>query len=78
MRIFAAPNAELALFVRHNRKATRGLFECRETLRNRHATCRIEDPEPGRWYAGVLTRGGTPGLGYKLRAKVKREGHKRR
>jgi hypothetical protein len=72
VRIFAAPNADVALFVRKTRKATRNVFKCRETLTNRHATCRIENPDPGRWWAGVVTRGGTPGLGYKIRAKTRR------
>ena len=78
VRIFAAPNAELALFVRQGRKPTQNLFKCRQTLDSRHATCRIEDPDPGRWWAGVVTRGGTPGLGYKIRAKTKRERSERR
>ena len=72
VRIFAAPNADVALFARQARKPTRNVFKCRETLKNRHATCRIEDPAPGRWWAGVVTRGGSPGLGYKIRAKSRR------
>jgi len=55
VRIFAAPNAELALFVRQGRKPTENLFKCRQTLDGRHATCRIEDPDPGGWWAGVVT-----------------------
>ena len=72
-RIFAAPDANLGVFVRRTRKPTRNIFRCRRTLHNRRAICRIEDPEPGRWYIGVMTRGGAPGLGYKLRADTKRE-----
>ena len=72
-RIFAAPGADLAVFVRRTRKPTRNVFRCRQTIRNRHATCRIEDPEPGRWYVGVMTRGGAPGLAYRLRADTKRD-----
>lgn len=72
VRIFAAPNADVALYVRQVRKPTENLFKCRETLSGRHATCRIDDPDPGRWWAGVFTRGGSPGLGYKIRAKTKR------
>ncbi len=77
-RIFAAPGADLAVFVRGTRKPTRNVFKCRQTLHNRHATCRIEDPEPGRWYVGVMTRGGAPGLAYRLRADTKRAHDRRR
>jgi hypothetical protein len=36
-------------------------------------TCRIDDPDPGVCYAGVLTRGGEPGIGFKLSARTRRD-----
>lgn len=72
VRLFAAPGAELALFVRHSREPTREVFHCRDAGPGRHASCRISDPDPGVWYAGVLTRGGRIGASYKISARARR------
>lgn len=72
VRIFAAPQADLVLYLRRGRRPTRSAFDCRRALENRHASCRIADARPGVWYAGVMTRGGPVGAAYKLRVKTKR------
>jgi hypothetical protein len=71
VRLFAGPGADLGLFVRRAGEPTRELFACRETLRARHASCRIEDPVPGRWHAGVLTRRGPVGVGFRVSARAR-------
>ena len=71
VRLFAGPGANLALFVRRPGEPTRELFACRATLRFRHASCRIDDPAPGRWHAGVLTRGGPVGVGFKISGRAR-------
>jgi hypothetical protein len=30
----------------------------------------VDDPRPGRWHAGVLTRGGRAGVGFRVRAQT--------
>ena len=72
VKLFGSRAADLALFVRRTRKPTREVYECRRTMRNRHATCRVGEAKPGRWYASVLTRGGTSGAAYRIRVKNKR------
>ena len=71
VRVFGAPGAELALFVGRGHKPTRNLYRCREVVQRRHATCRLRMPERGRWYAGVRTRSGMPGAGYKISVRNK-------
>ena len=71
IRLFAGAGADLALFARRRNEPTRTLHACRAALRSRHATCRIDDPRPGRWYAGVLTRGGAVGVGFKIAAQAR-------
>jgi hypothetical protein len=71
LRVFGAAGAELALFVRHGHKPTRNLYRCRAVVHDRHASCRLPRPERGRWYAGVRTRGGMPGSGYKISVRNK-------
>ena len=71
LRLLAAPGADLALFARRQGMPTKEVFACRALLRARHASCRIDDPDPGVWYAGVLTRGGPIGAGYKISARVR-------
>jgi hypothetical protein len=68
VRLFAAPGADLAVFVRRHKEPTRAVFSCRAVTKARHATCRLSDPAPGTWYVGVLTRGGRIGAGYKVSA----------
>lgn len=72
VRLFAAADANLAMFVRRHHQPTRTVFHCRAKTRNRHASCRIADPKPGHWYAGVLTRGGRIGAGFKISARARR------
>lgn len=72
VRLFAAPGADVALFLRRGKKPTRNVYACRSPLHNRHATCRIEAPERGPWYAGVMTRGGQIGASYKISVRAKR------
>jgi hypothetical protein len=72
VRVFAAPGADVALFLRRGQTATKEVFKCRATSTGRHMTCRIDAPDAGTWYAGVLTRGGEPGLGFELSARTRR------
>jgi hypothetical protein len=73
VRVFSAPGADVGLFLRRGQTATKNVFKCRDTSEGgRHMTCRIENPDPGTYYAGVMTRGGEPGLGFKLSAKTRR------
>ncbi len=74
VRVFSAPGADVGLFLRRGDTATKDVFKCRDTSDSgRHMSCRIEDPDPGTCYAGVLTRGGEPGLGFKLSARTRRD-----
>ena len=72
VRLFAPPGASLALFVRSGKEPTRMVYACRATQRGRHASCRIDDPAPGIWHAGVLTRGGPVGAGYRISGRARR------
>jgi hypothetical protein len=73
VKVFSAPGADVGLFLRRGKTATKNVFKCRDTSEGgRHMTCRIDNPDPGTYYAGVLTRGGEPGLGFKLSAKTRR------
>jgi hypothetical protein len=72
IRLFAAAGADLALFVRRGKQPTREVYACRAARHGPHATCRIDDPDPGIWHAGVLTRGGRIGAGYKISARAHR------
>ena len=67
VRLFAGPGADLALYARARSAPTKQVYACRDVLRGNHARCVLRDPPPGRWFAGVLTRGGRIGAGYKLR-----------
>jgi hypothetical protein len=72
VRLFAAPGADIAMFVRRSKDPTREVYACRADRHGRHATCRIDDPDPGVWHAGVLTRGGAIGASYKIGARARR------
>jgi hypothetical protein len=71
-RLFADPGADLGIFLRRAKEPTRAVFNCRAVVRHRHAGCRVDDPQPGIWYIGVLTRGGPPGAGYQISARAQR------
>jgi hypothetical protein len=71
IRVFAGAGADLALYARRGKRATRELYACRDSLRSGHAKCVVADPAAGRWYAGVRTRGGAIGVGFKIRANAR-------
>jgi hypothetical protein len=74
VRVYTGPGADAGLFLRRGKTATKNVFKCRDTTNSgRHMTCRIDDPDPGIYYAGVLTRGGEPGIGFKLSARTRRD-----
>jgi hypothetical protein len=74
VRVYTGPGADAGLFLRRGKTATKNVFKCRDTTGSgRHMTCRIDDPDPGVYYAGVLTRGGEPGIGFKLSARTRRD-----
>lgn len=72
VRLFAGPGADLGLYARRRARPTLNAFACRESMQGNHAKCALDDPDPGRWYAGVLSRGGRVGAGFKISVKVKR------
>jgi hypothetical protein len=72
VRLYAAPGARLAMFVRRSKDPTRNVFSCRDTGPGRHVTCRIYDPDPGVWHVSVYTRGGQVGASYKISARARR------
>lgn len=72
VRLFAGPGADLGLYAQRRAHPTADRFACREVLKANHATCLVEGPDPGRWFAGVLSRGGRIGAGFKISVKVKR------
>jgi len=72
VRLSAGPGADLRLYARKRARPTTSAFACRATLKASHADCLLEDPAPGRWYAGVLTRGGRIGAAFEISVKVKR------
>jgi len=72
VKLVAGDGADLVLYARRRTAPTRGRYDCRAALRSGRATCRVDDPEPGRWHASVLTRGGPVGVGFQIRAQVDR------
>ena len=64
--------AELALYIRSRAAPTRKRFDCRSRTVRGRAVCRVRGPLRGRWYAGVLNRGGAAGTPFRLSRKVRR------